>query len=56
MATGSHSTIRLGKEAAAGNSGYLGYYYAGSNNNNNFLSIGLHSNNDLFRVYKNGRI
>ena len=44
--------IKIGKEDTKGNMAYLHYSWRGNNHANNFLSIGYHSYDDLYRFYR----
>ena len=57
MAAGSHAIgIIVGKACSAGNCGYMAFKYAGDNNSGNYVSLGLHSTDDAFKVWKSGDV
>lgn len=46
----------FGTAASAGNLGYIGFYSAGSNSGSSFVTIGIHTNDDLLKIYKSGGV
>lgn len=46
------TTLVIGRTDNRGNCGYLGYNWVGNNNVNNFISIGHHSYDNLYRFYR----
>ena len=48
--------LGFGKAFSTGNAGHIGFHYANNNNANNYLALGIWSNNDLVRIYNDGRV
>ena len=56
MVAGSNTTLVTGQSNSKGNTAYFGFYFAGNNNANNHINIGLHSYNELVKIYPSGKM
>lgn len=55
-ADGKILALGFGQSFATGNAGHIGFHYAENNSVNNYLALGIWSNNDLIRIYNDGRV
>lgn len=53
---GNVTGLIMGKATSAGNSGYINYHHTADNDNGNFVSIAHFGNDNLFKVFKDGRV
>ena len=55
MAAASWTLINIGRSADSKNSATFGFYYAGNASNSNYVTIGLHSADNLLKIFATGQ-
>jgi hypothetical protein len=56
QASGYRNAIAIGRAFSSKNVGIINFYYSGSSSNRNYVSIGLHSVNDVLNVFASGNV